>query len=207
VAHRSGSRRHSRTDPRDSLRRQRAHRQVGTPAWRHRPASVPADPRAGRPLSTVGVPMSINVQPFRVHVPESDLVELRTRLMRTRWPEAAPLPGWSQGVPLGVVQDLCRYWAEDYQWRAAEARLNAVGQAGSTTWWTPSPPAVPVASPTVSAAVDVGSRRPGSPRSLLWWTSGLDDALGWSDRSGAGQAERLLSEPRRRDNGGVRAPS
>jgi epoxide hydrolase len=46
--------------------------------------------------------MSIHVQPFRVHVPESDLVELRTRLMRTRWPEAAPLPGWSQGVPLGV---------------------------------------------------------------------------------------------------------
>ena len=72
--------------------------------------------------------MPIDVQPYRVHVPESDLVELRTRLAHTRWPEAAPASGWTQGVPLQVVQDLCRYWAEGYQWRAAEARLNAVPQ-------------------------------------------------------------------------------
>jgi epoxide hydrolase len=72
--------------------------------------------------------MPIDVQPYRVHIPEADLVELRTRLARTRWPEAAPVPGWAQGVPLEVVRDLCRYWVDGYQWRATEARLNAVPQ-------------------------------------------------------------------------------
>ncbi|HEY3505756.1 MAG TPA: epoxide hydrolase [Actinocatenispora sp.] len=72
--------------------------------------------------------MSLRFQPFRVQVPESDLAELRTRLARTRWPGPAPAPGWSHGVPQDVVEDLCRYWAESYRWRAAEARLNAVPQ-------------------------------------------------------------------------------
>ena len=72
--------------------------------------------------------MRVDVQPYRVHVPESDLVELRSRLARTRWPEPAPSPGWDQGVPLEVIQNLCRYWAENYDWRAAEARLNAIPQ-------------------------------------------------------------------------------
>jgi pimeloyl-ACP methyl ester carboxylesterase len=72
--------------------------------------------------------MSIEFRPYRVHVPESDLVELRARLAGTRWPEAATAPEWVQGVPLEVVQHLCRYWAENYEWRTAEARLNAVPQ-------------------------------------------------------------------------------
>ncbi|MDQ7907497.1 epoxide hydrolase [Phytohabitans sp. ZYX-F-186] len=72
--------------------------------------------------------MSIHIEPFRVQVPESDLVDLRARLARTRWPEPAPSPGWSHGVPLEVMRDLCRYWATDYRWRAAETRLNAVPQ-------------------------------------------------------------------------------
>jgi pimeloyl-ACP methyl ester carboxylesterase len=65
---------------------------------------------------------------FRVCVPESDLLDLRARLAHTRWPEAAPAPGWTQGVPLDVMRDLCRYWASDYRWRDAEARLNAYPQ-------------------------------------------------------------------------------
>lgn len=72
--------------------------------------------------------MSLRFRPFRVQVPESDLDELRTRLARTRWPEPAPASGWSHGVPQDVIEDLCRYWAESYRWRAAEARLNAVPQ-------------------------------------------------------------------------------
>jgi pimeloyl-ACP methyl ester carboxylesterase len=72
--------------------------------------------------------MSIRIQPFQVRVPESGLRELHTRLARTRWPEPAPALGWSPGVPLEVMRDLCRYWAEDYRWRATEARLNAVPQ-------------------------------------------------------------------------------
>ncbi|TVT16310.1 epoxide hydrolase [Amycolatopsis acidiphila] len=66
--------------------------------------------------------------PFRIDVPEAELRELRDRLRRTRWPEAETVDDWSQGVPLGYVQDLCRYWAEEYDWRATQARLNALPQ-------------------------------------------------------------------------------
>ncbi|GAA4959328.1 epoxide hydrolase family protein [Actinoplanes utahensis] len=73
--------------------------------------------------------MGIRVRPFRVEVAESELVDLRERLARTRWPEAAPVAGWAQGIPREVVRDLCAYWADGYDWRAAEARLNAVPQS------------------------------------------------------------------------------
>jgi pimeloyl-ACP methyl ester carboxylesterase len=71
---------------------------------------------------------SLDLRPYRVRVPEPDLADLRARLARTRWPEAAPAPGWAQGIPLDEVRELCRYWAEEYDWRAAEARLNAIPQ-------------------------------------------------------------------------------
>jgi pimeloyl-ACP methyl ester carboxylesterase len=70
----------------------------------------------------------MNVEPFRVDVAEAELVELRERLRHTRWPEAELVDDWSQGVPLGYLQDLCRYWAEEYDWRARERRLNEVPQ-------------------------------------------------------------------------------
>jgi pimeloyl-ACP methyl ester carboxylesterase len=64
-------------------------------------------------------------RPFRVEVPEVDLDDLRQRLRRTRWPEAETVDDWSQGVPLRYLQRLCRYWADGYDWRVTEARLNA----------------------------------------------------------------------------------
>ncbi len=68
------------------------------------------------------------IRPFRVAVPQADLDDLRDRLARTRWPEPATADGWSQGVPLDYLRKLCRYWAEDYDWRTTEARLNGLGQ-------------------------------------------------------------------------------
>ena len=68
------------------------------------------------------------IVPFRALVPDAELEDLRDRLRRTRWPEAEPVSDWSQGVPRDYLQDLCRYWAEDYDWRVTEARLNAVPQ-------------------------------------------------------------------------------
>ncbi|MEU6739261.1 epoxide hydrolase family protein [Streptosporangium sandarakinum] len=68
------------------------------------------------------------VTPFRLDIPESDLRDLRERLTRTRWPEKETVDDWSQGVPLGYLRDLCRYWAEEYDWRATERRLNALPQ-------------------------------------------------------------------------------
>jgi epoxide hydrolase len=68
------------------------------------------------------------VTPFRIAVPDADLADLRERLRRTRWPHRETVDDWSQGVPLAYLQDLCRYWAEEYDWRATEARLNALPQ-------------------------------------------------------------------------------
>jgi pimeloyl-ACP methyl ester carboxylesterase len=65
---------------------------------------------------------------FRVEVPESDLDDLRQRLAHTRWPEAATVGGWTQGVPLHYAQQLCDYWRTDYDWRRCEAELNAFPQ-------------------------------------------------------------------------------
>jgi pimeloyl-ACP methyl ester carboxylesterase len=62
---------------------------------------------------------------FRVEVPEADLDDLRRRLRSTRWPEAETVDDWSQGVPVTYLRGLCRYWADGYDWRATEARLNA----------------------------------------------------------------------------------
>jgi pimeloyl-ACP methyl ester carboxylesterase len=68
------------------------------------------------------------MRPFRISVDEADLRDLRDRLHRTRWPEAETVDDWSQGVPLSYLRELCRYWADAYDWRATEARLNALPQ-------------------------------------------------------------------------------
>jgi pimeloyl-ACP methyl ester carboxylesterase len=72
------------------------------------------------------------VEPFRIDVPDPDLADLRDRLARTRWPEAETVDDWSQGIPLAYVQDLCRYWATDYDWRARERYLNGFPQFRTT---------------------------------------------------------------------------
>ena len=66
--------------------------------------------------------------PFRIDVPDAELDDLRDRLSRTRWPDAEPVGDRSQGVPLAYLQELCEYWRTGYDWRATEARLNALPQ-------------------------------------------------------------------------------
>jgi pimeloyl-ACP methyl ester carboxylesterase len=68
------------------------------------------------------------VTPFRIEIPDDDLRDLRQRLRRTRWPEAETVGDWSQGVPLEYLRELCAYWADGYDWRATEARLNRLPQ-------------------------------------------------------------------------------
>jgi pimeloyl-ACP methyl ester carboxylesterase len=72
--------------------------------------------------------MVSGITPFRINVPVADLDDLRARLRSTRWPEREPVEDWSQGIPLAYLQDVCHYWADDYDWRAAEARLNGLPQ-------------------------------------------------------------------------------
>jgi pimeloyl-ACP methyl ester carboxylesterase len=61
-----------------------------------------------------------------VNVPETELADLRRRIVATRLPEKETVADFSQGVPLATVQKLARYWATEYDWRKVEARLNAV---------------------------------------------------------------------------------
>jgi pimeloyl-ACP methyl ester carboxylesterase len=68
------------------------------------------------------------IRPFRVEVPEEALTELRRRLAATRWPSRELVDDRSQGVQLATMQELCRYWVDDYDMRRMEARLNAVPQ-------------------------------------------------------------------------------
>jgi pimeloyl-ACP methyl ester carboxylesterase len=76
--------------------------------------------------------MTEEIIPFRIDVPKADLADLRDRLRRTRWPDPETVGDWSQGTPLAYVQDLCRYWAAGYDWRAREARLNRFPQFRTT---------------------------------------------------------------------------
>src|SRR5215204_4215329 len=66
------------------------------------------------------------VRPFRIDVPEEDLVDLRRRIAATQWPEKETVADQSQGVPLAMIQELARYWATDYDWRKCEAKLKAL---------------------------------------------------------------------------------
>jgi pimeloyl-ACP methyl ester carboxylesterase len=72
--------------------------------------------------------MSAEIRPFRIEVADSALEDLRERLTRTRWPERETVEDWSQGVPLDYLQEVCAYWREVYDWRRAEAQLNAIPQ-------------------------------------------------------------------------------
>src|ERR671915_339021 len=64
------------------------------------------------------------IRPFRIEVPEDALDDLRERLARTRFPDEIPGVGWSRGVPLDYLKDLAQYWADGFDWRQQEAKLN-----------------------------------------------------------------------------------
>jgi pimeloyl-ACP methyl ester carboxylesterase len=69
-----------------------------------------------------------DVRPFRVDIPQEELDDLRRRLAATRWPDKETVADTSQGAQLAKMQDLVRYWATSYDWRAVEAKLNALPQ-------------------------------------------------------------------------------
>ena len=71
---------------------------------------------------------SAAVRPFQVSFSDAELDDLRRRINATRWPERETVYDDSQGVPLKVMQDLISYWGTDYDWRACEAKLNALPQ-------------------------------------------------------------------------------
>jgi pimeloyl-ACP methyl ester carboxylesterase len=80
------------------------------------------------PSQLAAAPTDDVIRPFRVNVPEEQLVDLRRRLAATRWPERETVADDSQGVPLAMIQELARYWGKDYDWRKVEAKLNSLPQ-------------------------------------------------------------------------------
>jgi pimeloyl-ACP methyl ester carboxylesterase len=74
------------------------------------------------------VDTATEIKPFHVEIPEEKIDDLRRRIGATRWPTKELVPDRSQGVQLETLQELARYWETDYDWRKAEARLNALPQ-------------------------------------------------------------------------------
>jgi pimeloyl-ACP methyl ester carboxylesterase len=70
----------------------------------------------------------LTIRPFEVHVPDEDLAGLRRRIAATRWAPRELVTDRSQGVQLATIQALVAYWSTGYDWRACEAKLNALPQ-------------------------------------------------------------------------------
>jgi pimeloyl-ACP methyl ester carboxylesterase len=69
-----------------------------------------------------------DIRPFQVDVSDEALEDLRRRIAATRWPSKELVEDRSQGVQLATIQELARYWATEHDWRACEAKLNALPQ-------------------------------------------------------------------------------
>jgi pimeloyl-ACP methyl ester carboxylesterase len=74
------------------------------------------------------MPSAAEIRPFRIDTPGEALARLRQRIAAARWPSRELVADRTQGVQLATIQELARYWAADYDWRACEARLNALPQ-------------------------------------------------------------------------------
>jgi pimeloyl-ACP methyl ester carboxylesterase len=101
-------------------------------------AAVAAGSTGTFPSDAVGSPMAQQatlaatnqtaIRPFKVHVPQAALDDLRRRIAATRWPDKETVADQSQGPQLAKLQELVRYWGSRYDWRKAEAKLNALPQ-------------------------------------------------------------------------------
>jgi hypothetical protein len=68
------------------------------------------------------------IRPFHINIPEAAVTNLRQRIQATRWPDKENVTDRTQGVNLDQIQTLVKYWGTDYDWRKAEAKLNALPQ-------------------------------------------------------------------------------
>ena len=78
--------------------------------------------------ASIESPSNETIRPFKVHVPKKDLDDLRKRILATRWPDKETVADQSQGAKLSQLQNLLHYWGTSYDWRKAEAKLNALPQ-------------------------------------------------------------------------------
>lgn len=79
----------------------------------------------------------MNIEPFKIDIPDSALEELKQRLALTRWPDTETVEDWSQGTPLSYMKEVVDYWQTGYDWRKVEAELNALPQYKATVQGLP----------------------------------------------------------------------
>jgi pimeloyl-ACP methyl ester carboxylesterase len=108
-------------DPAHGGRKEHDRRPQPIPAWQKGRGTQQKE-------GTMTTTTDLTIRPFEVHVPEEDLVDLQRRIAATRWPTKELVADRSQGVQLATIRELARYWATGYDWRACEARLNALPQ-------------------------------------------------------------------------------
>lgn len=87
-----------------------------------------AEPAAAKSVAAQRATTDESIRPFKVHVPQAQLDDLRRRIAATRWPDRETVADDSQGIQQARVQELVRYWGTQYDWRKAEAQLNALPQ-------------------------------------------------------------------------------
>ena len=101
--------------------------EIKTPAATETLAAVAAGDTGATETLIIGHPPSADesIRAFEYHASDEDLADLKRRILATRWPDRETVADDSQGVQLATMQKLADYWANDYDWRVCEARLNA----------------------------------------------------------------------------------
>lgn len=85
-----------------------------------------ASPVSGQNITTANTQGAEAIRPFHVNFPDADLTDLKQRIKATRWPDKETVADETQGVQLSTMHKLADYWANDYDWRKMEAKLNAL---------------------------------------------------------------------------------
>jgi len=95
-----------------------------------RAAGVPKEMTMASTVTQTQAPTAASdaIRPFKVHVPQAALIDLRRRIAATRWPDKETVADQSQGAQLARLEELVRYWGTGYDWRKLEAKLNAFPQ-------------------------------------------------------------------------------
>src|SRR5436853_1061361 len=79
-------------------------------------------------LMSSTIDTAVEIRPFHIEIPEEQIDDLRRRIAAARWPSKELVEDRSQGVQLATLREVARYWESDYDWRKAEAKLNALPQ-------------------------------------------------------------------------------
>jgi pimeloyl-ACP methyl ester carboxylesterase len=75
----------------------------------------------------------MTIEKFPIPYSEAAVADLRSRLAHTRWPDAIPGSGWEYGISLEYMRQLCRYWRDQFDWKAHVEQLSKLHHYRYTT--------------------------------------------------------------------------